>query len=205
MVRPDQVCNSADERARGAAAIPLQAALESGAGIFGAVEGKLAVGQPLVGGDLGRPRAFPPRPSRPCPWRDPSRNRSAVLPVRPRTMISADRARCLSSPRSCDGSRRAGNHARLAARGACRHWPRASNSTIDNVCAAAAAPRVRDARGLRLPAWPAPSAVLNGSGGGPANGALISATERNTSGRISAHHAATEQPKSCPTTASTLR
>src|SRR5665213_4259838 len=31
------------ECARGAAAIPLQAALESGAGIFGAVEGKLAV------------------------------------------------------------------------------------------------------------------------------------------------------------------
>ena len=49
------------------------------------------------------------------------------------------------------------------------------------------------------------SAVLNGSGGGPANGALISATDRNTSGRTSAHHAATELPKSWPTTAATLR
>jgi len=35
------------------------------------------------------------------------------------------------------------------------------------------------------------------------DGALISATDRNTSGRTSAHHAATELPKSCPTTAST--
>ena len=47
--------------------------------------------------------------------------------------------------------------------------------------------------------------VLNGSDGGPANGALIMTTERNTSGRISAHHAATDEPKSCPITASTLR
>src|SRR6266481_1227135 len=38
------------ERARGAAAIPLQAALESGALIFRAVESKLAVRQPCVGG-----------------------------------------------------------------------------------------------------------------------------------------------------------
>ena len=45
------------------------------------------------------------------------------------------------------------------------------------------------------------SAVSNGSAGGPANGALISATERNTSGRTSAHQAATGEPKSCPTTA----
>ena len=50
-----------------------------------------------------------------------------------------------------------------------------------------------------------PSAVLNGSDGGPPNGALIMTTERNTSGRISAHHAATDEPKSCPITASTLR
>src|SRR5258708_25931699 len=39
------------ERARNAAAIPLQAALESGARIFGALERKFPVGQPLVGGD----------------------------------------------------------------------------------------------------------------------------------------------------------
>ena len=50
-----------------------------------------------------------------------------------------------------------------------------------------------------------PSAVLNGSAGVPPNGALIITTERNTSGRISAHHAATELPKSCPITASTER
>src|ERR1700704_4864736 len=37
-----------DERARGAATIPLQPALESGAGIFRAAEGELAVGQPFV-------------------------------------------------------------------------------------------------------------------------------------------------------------
>ena len=49
------------------------------------------------------------------------------------------------------------------------------------------------------------SAVPNGSDGGPANGALIMTTERNTSGRTSAHQAATGEPKSCPTTASTLR
>ena len=49
------------------------------------------------------------------------------------------------------------------------------------------------------------SAVSKGSGGGPANGALISATERNTSGRSSAHQAATGEPKSWPTTAATER
>ena len=47
--------------------------------------------------------------------------------------------------------------------------------------------------------------VLNGSDGGPPNGALIMTTDRNTSGRISAHQAATDEPKSCPITASTLR
>ena len=47
--------------------------------------------------------------------------------------------------------------------------------------------------------------VSNGRAGGPPNGALISATERNTSGRTSAHHAATGEPKSCPTTAATER
>jgi len=48
-------------------------------------------------------------------------------------------------------------------------------------------------------------AVSKGSAGGPVNGALISATERKTSGRNSAHHAATGEPKSCPTTAATER
>ena len=47
--------------------------------------------------------------------------------------------------------------------------------------------------------------VSKGNSGGPANGALINATERNTSGRTTAHHAATEAPKSCPTTAATER
>src|SRR3979411_1304421 len=42
------------ERAGSAAAIPLQAALESGARIFGAVAGKLSVGQPFVGSDYIR-------------------------------------------------------------------------------------------------------------------------------------------------------
>ena len=50
------------------------------------------------------------------------------------------------------------------------------------------------------------SAVLNGSAGGPANGALIIATERNTSGRNStAHQAATGEPKSWPKTPATER
>ena len=39
-------------------------------------------------------------------------------------------------------------------------------------------------------------ALLNGSAGGPANGALIITTERNTSGRIKEHQAATGEPKS---------
>ena len=152
MVRPDQVCKFGDERARGAAAIPLQAALESGAGIFGAVEGKLAVGQPLVGGDRLRRRHF---------LRDGLGHvLGEIHHVIGRQFcqfargpgLAADRACCLSSPRSCDGNRRAGNHARLAARGACRRWPRASSSTIDNACAAAAAPRARDARDLRASA-----------------------------------------------------
>jgi hypothetical protein len=47
--------------------------------------------------------------------------------------------------------------------------------------------------------------VANGNAGGPSNGALISASERNTSGRVSAHQAATEAPKSCPTTAAVSR
>src|SRR5258708_3358491 len=42
------------ERTGGAAAIPLQPALESGAGIFGAVEGEFAVGQPFVRSDRSR-------------------------------------------------------------------------------------------------------------------------------------------------------
>ena len=49
------------------------------------------------------------------------------------------------------------------------------------------------------------SAVSNGIAGGPSNGALISTTERNTSGRTSAHQAATGEPKSCPTTPATER
>ena len=44
------------------------------------------------------------------------------------------------------------------------------------------------------------AAPVSGRGGGPPNGAMI-ASERNTSGRVSAHHEATEAPKSCPTTA----
>jgi hypothetical protein len=47
--------------------------------------------------------------------------------------------------------------------------------------------------------------VANGSAGGPSNGALISASERNISGRTSAHHAATEAPKSWPMTAAASR
>jgi hypothetical protein len=47
--------------------------------------------------------------------------------------------------------------------------------------------------------------VSNGSSGGPAKGALISATDRNTSGRTRAHQAAIEAPKSCPTTDETER
>jgi hypothetical protein len=42
-----------------------------------------------------------------------------------------------------------------------------------------------------------------GSAGGPANGALISTTDWKTSGRISAHHAETGEPKSWPMTAAT--
>ena len=38
--------------------------------------------------------------------------------------------------------------------------------------------------------------VSKGSPGGPEKGALISATDRNTSGRSSAHQAATGEPKS---------
>ena len=48
-------------------------------------------------------------------------------------------------------------------------------------------------------------AVVSGSAGGPANGALINTTERKTSGRITAHHAATGDPKSWPTTAAIER
>jgi len=57
------------------------------------------------------------------------------------------------------------------------------------------------AGGFAGPSW----SVLNGSTDGPANGALIIATERNTSGRISEAHAATEEPASWPTTAFTDR
>ena len=43
------------------------------------------------------------------------------------------------------------------------------------------------------------------SEGGPGNGALIIATAGNTSGRSSAHQAATGEPKSWPITAATER
>ena len=48
-------------------------------------------------------------------------------------------------------------------------------------------------------------AVLNGSRAVPANGALIITTRWNTSGRVSAHHAATGDPKSWPTTPASVR
>jgi hypothetical protein len=47
--------------------------------------------------------------------------------------------------------------------------------------------------------------VANGSASAPSNGALISASERNISGRTRAHHAATEAPKSWPITAAASR
>ena len=49
------------------------------------------------------------------------------------------------------------------------------------------------------------SAVSKGRVGPPPLGALIIATERNTSGRMRAHHAATGEPKSWPMTAATSR
>ncbi len=156
MLRPEQVCEFGGERARGAAAIPLQAALESGAGIFGAVEGEFAVGQPWFAAMAAADGHF-----RGDGLRHVLREIHHVIGRQLRQLargpgLAADRACCLSSPRSCDDNRRAGNHARLAARGACRRWLRASSSTIDNACADAAAPRARDARDLRAAAvWPA--------------------------------------------------
>ena len=47
--------------------------------------------------------------------------------------------------------------------------------------------------------------TVDDNAGGPANGALIITTERNTSGRASAQYAATGEPKSCPTTAAQER
>jgi len=38
------------------------------------------------------------------------------------------------------------------------------------------------------------AAGLDGKSGAPSNGALINTTERNTSGRAKAHHAATGEP-----------
>ena len=56
-----------------------------------------------------------------------------------------------------------------------------------------------------LPCTPHGVLHLIARSGTPAKGALISATRRKMSGRTSAHQAATEAPKSCPTTASTER
>ena len=44
----------------------------------------------------------------------------------------------------------------------------------------------------------AASAVSNGNLAVPPNGALMSTTERKTSGRATAHHDATSDPKSWP-------
>jgi len=71
-------------------------------------------------------------------------------------------------------------------------------NTTGNVFAAAATPQVRDAPGLPRPAWPAHQRLLNGSAGGPANGALIQRDRPEHVGRSSAHHAATELPKIMP-------
>ena len=68
-------------------------------------------------------------------------------------MPAADTARCRPSPRSCDDSKRAENHAGPAARAACRHWLRASNSTTGSACAAAPMPRGRGAPDRQR--WPA--------------------------------------------------
>ena len=48
------------------------------------------------------------------------------------------------------------------------------------------------------PAAAGASAVSNGRVAVPPNGALIRTTERNTSGRATAHHDATSDPKSWP-------
>ncbi len=48
-------------------------------------------------------------------------------------------------------------------------------------------------------------AVLNGSRAVPPNGALIITTDRKMSGLVSAHHAATGEPKSWPTTPTSER
>ena len=111
------------------------------------------------------------------------------------------------SQRSSCGSRRAGNCECPAADATCSRSPRASCSRSGSACAAATASRVP-----RLHSAPAAGglaagslAVLNGSGAAPPNGALIITTDRNTSGRVSAHQPATGDPKSCPTTSATLR
>ena len=59
MVRPDQVCSSAMNAPEVPQRYHCRPPWKPVRCIFGAVEGKLAVGQPLVGGDRGRDRAFP--------------------------------------------------------------------------------------------------------------------------------------------------
>ena len=208
MVRPENNFEFGLEPAGRPAPIPLQAALEPGAAVLRAVDGKLRLGQPRARRDLGRATACAAPPSPPCPCPAPSRSRSAAWPARRRSTTRAGAACCASSRRSCGGSRRAGRRGCPAGSCACRRRPRASSSTTGSACAADPAPPGR--RGCCGRAGGAlvcgcMRRVSNGHGGGPANGALISTTERNTSGRTSAHQAATGEPKSCPTTAATER
>ena len=155
MVRPDQSLQLGVERAGRAAAIPLQAALKAGARIFGGVDRQdrcpaasgwrrsrarrhilrdglghgLAEVHHVVGRQLrefvGRPRL--------------QRIRLVARPVRALVVV-------VGAQEIVHALRRAVS---------CRRWPRVSNSTIDNACAAAAARRARDARDLRRAASPA--------------------------------------------------
>ena len=87
MVRPENVFEFGDKFARGAAAIPLQPALESGARDIQRCRRRVRC-RAATYWRRSRPlTAFPLRPSRPCSWRDPSHNRSAVLPVRSRSSL----------------------------------------------------------------------------------------------------------------------
>ena len=192
MVRPENSCSSALEappvRERYQLSPPWKPLRRYSLG----VDRELAVGQPFACGDLGGRRHLLRHAGGHVVGQVHDVVGRHLGELGRRSSRRAGTACCLSSRRSCGGNRRAGNRGRPACSATSRRWPGGSSTTIGNACAAAAARRApRGSSGWRAAPAALPS-VAKGRSGGPANGALINASERNTSGRTSAHQAATD-------------
>ena len=193
----------------GSAAIPLQAALEAGPRIFAAVDLELVFGEPRAGGDLLR-RGHMRRHGLGHPLVEihdvVARHLGELFgreTVELERLVAAPIGALVVVVGAQEGvhALRAVAHVgiRLARRiiplvMLTRTW-QGGERLMD----------IEHRRRARAEASRSGARVPKGRLGGPEKGALISATERKTSGLTRAHQAATGEPKSWPTTAATSR